>query len=1058
MINFSKSSSQRELTPEEYKQNNSVTMTFSKVISFGVEYVPECNITKWISKKTGLQLVHIDHKSSPLIQGYFALGTECITDSGAPHTLEHLIFMGSQKYPYKGLLDTAGNLCMSSTNAWTATDHTAYSLTTAGWTGFSKLLPVYLDHVLHPTLTDDACTTEVYHIDPDNLTDKGVVYSEMDAIEYQSWFVTNLAMQRLLYPQGSGYRSETGGLTKQLRSLTNEQIIKFHHDLYSSDNLCLIIIGNLPQEELLEIVSKWDAELPERNPSNRVRPFVDNKFSQIPKCNTETKQVEVEFPELDETQGEILMTWIGESYTNVLDDLAITVLMEYFTETELAPFVKEIVEIDDPMATSIEFWTDDYIRTMVNVSIHGVPTERLIEARDKLLSILSTHEIDMTRMKQVIDNSKWDYIIRNERAPENTLVTTCITDFLYGDDEGKSLAASLENLNDFTKLDQWTQDQWQSLLTRVFVSNKPGIVLGHPSAEMYEKIDENNKTLIETRKEIFTKEQRAKLTQDLANAKENNNKPIPKELLETFQMKDPAGTVNFTKTESITPIPNFKLNKDNDDLFTKELTDLKPKDFPLFVHLEHFPASFIEFHCLLNSTIIKDIALLPYYHIFDRLFSMPMKLDNGDIIPYETVVSNLKDETVDSQISLGVNGVFPDLIDIRIRCKSDDYCKAVNWIKHVLFDMVFDENRVSILLENYLNSIVELKREGDVMLASLTNRQLYNERSVKKSVDPLFVEETLSAILDDIEDGNFAKSVAPKIELMRKELRKHFDKFHLLILGDMKKIKSDIYSAWTPLIEHIKDTKIQSNRIVPSVPKPLSMVSDLCKDLKRKAFIITTPASESSYMNTMTNVEFNMDYNHPDYAAVSLASEYLQCVEGPFWNGIRGAGLAYGANMVKHAEINSWAFSIYRGSDLIKCYEAAKSIVENYANGVEVIDHQMIEASISSIINSVASIQNGYFATGVSNFVDKFILERGADFSKEYLKRLEQVTPEDLKRVLKNYLINLFDSGKSAVFISCHPSKLDKIQEYFESQGFEIEVEELEDDEEEESEEENKEE
>lgn len=1028
-------------------------MTFSKIVSFGVEYVPECSITKWISKRTGLQLIHIDHKSSPLIQGFFALATECPNDSGAPHTLEHLIFMGSEKYPYKGFLDTAGNLCMSSTNAWTATDHTAYTLTTAGWKGFSKLLPVYLDHVLNPTLTQNACTTEVYHIDPDNLTDKGVVYSEMDAIESQSWFVTNLAMQRLLYPQGSGYRSETGGLTKQLRSLTNDQIQQFHRDLYSSDNLCLIIIGNLPQSELLNIVAEWDATLPEKDPKDRIRPFIDNKCSQIPEFNSHVKEVKVEFPELDETQGEILMTWIGESYLNVTNDLAITILMEYFTETELAPFVKEIVEIDDPMATSIDFWTDDYMRTMVNLSIHGVPTERLEETRDKILNILSTHTIDIDRMKQVIDNSKWDYIIRNEKAPENTLVTTCITDFLYGDDTGESLAASLANLNEFTELNQWTQEKWQSLLKRIFVDNKPGIVLGFPSARLYEKIDNDNEMLINTRKHELSQDMKAKLLETLVNAKKQNNKPIPKKLLETFEITNPAETVTFTKTQSITPIENFELNKDNSDLLTKELTSLKPNDFPFFIHLEHFPAQFIEFHCLLNSTVIKDTALLPYYHVFDRLFSMPMKLEDDSIIPYETVVSNLKDETVDSQISLGIKGVFPDLIDIRIRCKAHHYVKAVSWVKHVLYDMVFDENRVSILLENYLNSIVELKREGDVMLASLTNRSLYDERSVKKSVDPLYVEDIISSILEDIKNGKFDSLVSPKLEIMRNELRQHFDKFHLLILGDMEKIKSDLYTAWMPLVNANRDFRAQNCSNVPLVPKPLSMVSDLCKNLKGKAYIITTPASESSYMNTFTNVRFNMDYNHPDYAAVSLASEYLQCVEGPFWSGIRGAGLAYGANMVKHIEINCWGFNIYRGSDLIKCYQVAKGIVENYANGVEVIDSQMVKASISSVINSVASLQNGYFATGVSNFTDKFILQRGANFTQDYLKRLEQVTAEDLQQVIKKYLVNLFDSEKSAVFVSCHPSKLDVIQEFFESQGFDIEVEELEDEEEEDQEE-----
>lgn len=37
-----------------------------------------------------------------------------------PHTLEHLIFLGSEDYPYKGVLDLLANRCLASgTNAWT---------------------------------------------------------------------------------------------------------------------------------------------------------------------------------------------------------------------------------------------------------------------------------------------------------------------------------------------------------------------------------------------------------------------------------------------------------------------------------------------------------------------------------------------------------------------------------------------------------------------------------------------------------------------------------------------------------------------------------------------------------------------------------------------------------------------------------------------------------------------------------------------------------------------------------------------------------------------------
>ncbi|CCK72437.1 Sdd3p KNAG_0K00690 [Huiozyma naganishii CBS 8797] len=1021
---------------------------FSEVISFPVDYVPDCKLTKWVSKRTGLQLIHIDYKSSPLVQGYFALATECPNDSGAPHTLEHLVFMGSKQYPYKGLLDTAGNLCMSSTNAWTATDHTAYSLTTAGWEGFAKLLPVYLDHVLFPTLTDDACVTEVHHIDPENLSDKGVVYSEMDAIENQSWFITNLAMQRLVHPNGSGYRSETGGLTHQLRDLTNEQIRQFHKDMYSSDNLCLIITGNLDSQELLNIVQQWDDTLTAKVDEQRRRPFIDTPLSQIPASNTTLQETSVEFPELDESQGEVMLTWIGESYFDYVNDLAVTILMEYFTETAVAPFTKQLVEIDDPLATSVEYWTDDYMRTIVNISMRGVPTDSLEEAKLKLLEILASHQIDLTRMKQVIDTAKWEYIIRSEKAPENTILNTCITDFLYGNNDGSSLRASVATLSDYTLLMDWNVDQWQALLDRVFIANKPHIVVGRPSATLYEQIEKDNELLLKERENKLTPEERKKILDLLTNAKLHNDIKIPKSILTGFEIENPTTCVNFTKTKSVTPLPEYQFNDTNDNL-TKELITMKPQDFPMFIHLEHFHAQFIEFHCILNTAVIKDETLLPFFHVFDRLFSMPMLLDNGEILPFEDVVSKLNSETVDAQISLGVQGTFPDLIDIRVRCKCEEYSQAVDWVKHVLFDMHFDETRVSVLLENYLNSIVELKREGDVMLQSITNRNLFTERSIQKSADPLFVEDTLKQILDDIKDGKFENCILPKLETMRSHLRRQFDKFHLLVLGDMEKIKSELYTAWGPLIKQIGTTEEQHLTRIPVTPKPLNSISDICKNPSQRAFIITTPGSESSYMKTVTKVPFDLDYYHPDYAAVSLASEYLQCVEGPFWNGIRGSGLAYGANMIKKPEINTWEFSVYRGADVIKCYETGRATVENFANGVEAFDRQLIMGALSSIINTIASIENGYLATGISKFIDEFILERGTKFTEDYLRRLSEVTVEDLQRVMKQYLINLFDSEKSVVFVSCHPSKLESIQEFLEGEGFTIELEELEDDEDE---------
>ena len=73
-----------------------------------------------------------------------------------------LVFMGSEKYPYKGIIDHLANRGFSNgTNAWTDTDHTAYTVSTAGEQGFLQLLPIYVDHILYPTLTKAGFVTEV---------------------------------------------------------------------------------------------------------------------------------------------------------------------------------------------------------------------------------------------------------------------------------------------------------------------------------------------------------------------------------------------------------------------------------------------------------------------------------------------------------------------------------------------------------------------------------------------------------------------------------------------------------------------------------------------------------------------------------------------------------------------------------------------------------------------------------------------------------------------------------------------------------------------------------
>ena len=294
---------------------NSTRTYFKTIQKFRTDYSPS-SITQYVSERTGMNVVVVDQKG-PKVLGFFALATEIHDNSGAPHTLEHLCFMGSKSYQYKGFLDKLATRAYSNTNAWTATDHTAYTLETAGWEGFAQILPVYLDHIIRPTLTDAGCYTEVHHIDGTGH-DAGVVYSEMQGVQNTQGELMDLASKQLLYDKESGFRYETGGMMEQLRVLTADHIREFHRKMYQPRNLCVILVGEVDQDSMLSVLDDFEEEILKDIPSPNApfkRPWVDS--TQAPPLSKSWREV-VYFPEEDESTGDIMISYFGPSCNDVL--------------------------------------------------------------------------------------------------------------------------------------------------------------------------------------------------------------------------------------------------------------------------------------------------------------------------------------------------------------------------------------------------------------------------------------------------------------------------------------------------------------------------------------------------------------------------------------------------------------------------------------------------------------------------------------------------------------------------------------------------------------------
>ncbi|CAI5760450.1 unnamed protein product [Candida verbasci] len=996
---------------------------FVKQTSFDVDYAPT-HITKWKSQRTGLQITYIN-QPSPIVNGYFAVATEIENSSGCPHTLEHLIFMGSKKYPYKGLLDSLGNRLYSSTNAWTSVDQTVYTLTTAGWDGFKTLLPIYLDHLFNPTLTDEACLTEVYHIDG-NGKEKGVVFSEMQGIENQSWFISFQKMQELLYSKTSGYSSETGGLMSELRNLSNEQIKQFHKSMYRPDNLCVIITGSIDQDELLNIMTEFDNELPEITLSKR--PFVDSVHDGPLQ---ETVVQEVEFPEQDESMGELLISWIGPNGNDTLINVAIDMIGSYFTDSPISLFNKHLIEIKNPLATDVDYTTDDYYNTAINFSFNGVPTEKLSELdlkiKELIKSQIASNNIDLNYMKQVVNQQKLKYISSAEKS-SSIFQNIATLEFIYGNRDGSDLSKWAKDLNEYDTLLNWTAQQWSEVIDQYFVTNHSATILGKPSNSLNEHMKLEDKKL---RKEILSRYGESGLKQlqeklDLAQLK--NDTPIPDEIL-NIAKPDPS-KIAFIKTNSYRV---GKLNTTNAYLDNETIIKDTPEDFPLYIHFEDFKSQFTTIQLVMSSTKIQP-ELLKYMSIIEEIFSMSLMIDDT-YVSYENVISDLNEDMIEYHLDNGYDSQFLELITINVKFETKKYKKIIKWLYDITQNVLFEENRIKIIIEKHINSLADKKRNGELMMYSSQYRNLFNANSLRKAQDAMYTETFYKDLLEDINEGKF-ETVKKDLDTIKSQLFT-LENIKVLILGNINNIEDPV-SSWktfTKLAPPINQIPFDQ------LPRSFQFKSDLGMACRSAAHLIEIPAADSTHFISLTSIP--TDYLDEDIFRIALTSEFLSAVEGPFWRGIRGTGLAYGVNIRRNIETGYLTFNLYRSSDAIKAWRVSKEIVDRFANEEVEIDDLVLENAIATIINELANVQENTYDAATFKISDNLFKRRGPNYIKYFIKQLNLLKKEDVIYTLKKYFIKLFDSKNSVIFTSLPSDQVEDMGNFLQKQGYNIYVQEI---------------
>ncbi|KAF9963915.1 hypothetical protein BGZ65_006325 [Modicella reniformis] len=969
-------------------------------------------ITKFKSSQTGLTVVHIDNEG-PIVNGYFTLATESFDDDGCPHTLEHLVFLGSELYPYKGVLDGLANRALANgTNACIAT---------AGSEGFLNMMPIYLDHILYPTITEAAYYTEVHHINGDG-ENAGVVYCEMQGRENNAASIMEIERRHIMYPENSGYRYNTGGFMSCLRSLKAEKIRQYHRDYYRPDNLCLVISGRVVHKKLLDTLGPVEERIISKGPLPPMkRPWVDSP--QAPLMSETTKTI-VTFPSEDEDMGEVVINWFGPPIADFLTVQALDIIETYLTDSAVAVLMKEMVEIDDPYCTSVDFSTSSRIRAEICLSFDSVPTQKLEEIEPKLFSILekiAQDGFDMDRMTAVIKREKLKLLDRLEND-HMYLAWPCIIHFLYGKTDDSDLMSFVNDLDHLDAVAKFDNATWVKYLRET-------TIIGKPSAAHAAKLAADETKRIEEQRERLGPENLKELEEGLQKYKEQNQIPIPTEIFDNFHIPDVKG-IEMIKVVTGRSQPDAKF----DNEIQKHL-DKDPANIPYFIEYEHIKSEFVEFMLLFTSTDLPS-RLRPYLNIyFESFFSLPL-VDpaTGKETHYEQVVKMLDRDTVSRHCDVGINSSFRQLAVVEFKTERAKYSEAIAWLQKTTWNTRFDADRLKVVAIKLLNDIPRRKRNGSKMSTACMEFISYdNQKSNIAALNVLNQAKFLPNVIKQLEQE--PQTVIQDLTELREILTRPSN-MRIQVQGNILK-QDQPKTAWS---KHFG--LLATSAAMASVPFSSEVWSDAGK-AGNKGYIINMPSIESSFASHTARGP--TDFLDPDYAALLVLSECLDTLEGPFWKQLRGSGAVYGAHIHVNIETGFLSFTIYRAPDALRAFNLAKKIVDDYATGRSKFTKQELEGAKASIVYRIVCKEETISGAATETFVNQVLKKVSSNYNKEFLERVQSVTPDQMQHVMDKYLSKAFQPDSSIVVVTSTTTKVKDISEGFKKIGFQLETKNIDD-------------
>lgn len=245
--------------------------------------------------------------------------------NGMAHFLEHMVFKGTPNLDigeFEQLIEERGAV----TNAATSQDYTHYYITTAP-KDFEQLASLQLDVVLNPSLENEAFERE-----------KLVVLEEIrrseDSPRRRAFYRSMEACFETL-----PYRRPVLGPAEVIENLRSQQMRDFHGAWYQPQSMTAAVVGNLPVEELIDIV-KVGFEQHHSSPNEHNRPNIPSVIPELPF----TEIVRHEYTDDTLQQSRLVMLWRVPGMEDLQETYALDILATILGQGKVSRLFRELRE------------------------------------------------------------------------------------------------------------------------------------------------------------------------------------------------------------------------------------------------------------------------------------------------------------------------------------------------------------------------------------------------------------------------------------------------------------------------------------------------------------------------------------------------------------------------------------------------------------------------------------------------------------------------------------------------------------------------------------------